>query len=428
MNLLISAYACAPDRGSDHAVGWTWVTEARRLGHTVWAMASTVHKDAILRACAGDPALAGIHWIFPVVGLWPLQPGVEPRRERSYNLLWQLAALRHAAALVRRERIDAIHHASWAGIRAPSFLGRLGPPLILGPIGGGETSTAALRDRIGARGRILEAIRDASSRTILANPIVRPGLQQAATIFVSTPETARLFRGPFEAKTKVFSQMSLQRLPEAAHARELDAAMPRFIYAGRLLYWKGVHIALAAFARLSHTHPAGRFTIVGDGPERGRLESEARALGVHDRVDFLPRLPKAELFRLYGEHDLMLFPSLHDSGGLAALEALACGLPVVCLALGGPGLLVTEASGLVVPVEGRDTEQVVQAMAACIAPILSDPARWAALSAGARRRAEEFLARSRAQILYGEVERLVAARSAARGAAPIPPRPTPRLA
>ena len=45
MKLLISAYACAPQHGSEHAVGWNWITEAHRRGHTVWALVSPNHRN-----------------------------------------------------------------------------------------------------------------------------------------------------------------------------------------------------------------------------------------------------------------------------------------------------------------------------------------------------------------------------------------------
>jgi hypothetical protein len=136
MKLLISTYACAPDHGSEQAVGWNWTTGAQRLGHEVWAMASTAHRSAIEAACRKDKDIAGINWIFPEVPAWPLRAGVEPIWERTYNLLWQWAALRQARALERKVRLDAIHHLTWGGVRAPTFLGSLKAPLIVGPIGG----------------------------------------------------------------------------------------------------------------------------------------------------------------------------------------------------------------------------------------------------------------------------------------------------
>src|SRR5580704_13275028 len=96
MNILISTYACAPNHGSEHGIGWNWTTETVRLGHEVWALASPAHRDSILMACRNQQHLKEIHWVFPEVIQWPLHQAVEPKWERTYNLLWQVAALRHA--------------------------------------------------------------------------------------------------------------------------------------------------------------------------------------------------------------------------------------------------------------------------------------------------------------------------------------------
>lgn len=400
MKLLLSVYACAPNIGSDHAVGWNWVTEAHKLGHEVWALVSPAHRESIKRACLENPNLAGIHWIFPEVAGWPLKQAVEPKWERTYNLLWQRAALRDVRNLDRRVTFDAVHHLTWAGIRAPTFLGALKAPLIIGPIGGGETSPSKLRDKIGLRGRVLEGIRDLSNSTIAMNPVVRPGLARSSVIFVSTEDTQNLFSGALRKKTVVFSQLGLSDLPNASLPRSASGP-PRVLYAGRLLYWKGVHIAIEAFSEVVKQIPNARFTIVGDGPERARLIEDARRNRLLGSVEFISRIPQNELFELYQTHDLFLFPSLHDSGGFVVLEALSHGLPVVCLDLGGPKGIVTANSGVVVKHNGQNTACVSSAMAREISILLMSPDKLAALSAGAVSRAQEFILARRIEELYG---------------------------
>jgi glycosyltransferase involved in cell wall biosynthesis len=399
MKLLISTYACAPGRGSEHAVGWNWVTEAHRLGHQVWAFASSAHRAAIEAACRSDPALGGIHWTFPEVKGWRLTPGTEPRWERTYNLLWQMAALHHARALRSTIRFDAIHHLTWAGIRAPTFLGSLGAPLIIGPVGGGETSPRSLRDELGPRGRLLERIRDISNATITFNPLVRAGMKRAAVIFASTADTQRIFKGRMGEKIVVFSQLGLRGEPAVGAARSCNEA-PRFLFAGRLLYWKAVHIAVRAFADVTKSIPNARFTIVGEGRERARLERDVRRLHIEDRVDFIPRLPQNELLALYESHGVLLFPSLHDSGGFVVLEALSHGMPVICLDLGGPRDVVTPESGIVIGTAGLNSGQVAAKMAAAIRELFAEPDRLSRLSAGAMARARQFNLPDRIVALY----------------------------
>ena len=192
LRLLISAYACGPNLGSEHACGWNWTTEVARLGYDTTVLVSPAHRTAILAQTERNPALQRIRWIFPEVAFWPLKPGKEPAWERSYNLLWQREALKVAKALHREAPFDLVHHLTWAGVRAPTFLGALGAPLIIGPVGGGETSPRKLRDRFPLRGRVLELLRDVSNATIELNPISREGLRNAAVIFARTTETRDL--------------------------------------------------------------------------------------------------------------------------------------------------------------------------------------------------------------------------------------------
>ncbi len=399
MRLLISAYACAPDLGSEHAVGWNWATEAHRQGHQVWVLTSSSQRDAVEAACRDDRGLQGIRWIFPEVGGWRLRPGIEPKWERTYNLLWQRAALRHAHTLQRGVGFDAVHHLTWAGIRAPTFLGSLGPPLIIGPVGGGETAPSSLRNGLGRRGKILERIRDLSNATITINPLVRRGLTEASVIFASTSDTRDLLARSLRQKILIFSQVAVWNWQRAS-PRVPRQTPPRLLYAGRLLYWKGVHIAIDAFARLQSAIPGARFTIVGDGAERDRLHALAASLHIRDHVNFIPRLPQAQLFELYDSHDLLLFPSLHDSGGFVVLEALSRGLPVVCLDLGGPKEIVNPDSGVVVATAGCNSAEVAAAMADEMQCLLTSPARLSVLSAGAIARAGEFLVSARVAAFY----------------------------
>jgi glycosyltransferase involved in cell wall biosynthesis len=420
MKLLISTYACAPNHGSEHAVGWNWTTEAHRQGHRVWALVAPAHRDSIAAACRADPALAGITWIFPEVPFWKLRQGIEPKRERTYNLLWQLSALRSASGLQRDIGFDAIHHLTWAGVRAPTFLGSLGPPLIVGPIGGGETSPRKLRDAFHLKAKLTEWVRDASNATITINPIVRKGLTDAAVIFVKTPETRDLLTPSMQAKSRPFIELSLHPAQIGA-ARTPRQSPPRLLFAGRLLYWKGGHILLRAFADVLRQIPDARLTIVGKGPEQVRLQALAAALQVGAAVDLIPWLPQKELFDLYASHDLFVFPSLHDSGGTVVAESLSRGMPVVCLDLGGPRQIVTAASGIVVATAGLNTAQTAAAMAAEILALLADPTRMAALSEGAVARSRQFLLADRVATFYATA--MNAARVTATGDAHAAPRP-----
>ena len=107
--------------------------------------------------------------------------------------------------------------------------------------------------------------------------------------------------------------------------------------------------------------------VIGDGPERARLEGLAASLGVADRVDFLGARLHAEMPALLSSGDLAVFPSLVEATSVAALESMACGLPVAASAVGGlPEIIDDDVGGLFAP---GDPE----ALAARVLELLSSP-------------------------------------------------------
>ncbi len=373
-------------------------------------MASPVHRSSIETACRDDPALRRIHWHFPEVPLWALKPGTEPVWERSYNLLWQIQALRWARALQRTVRFDLVHHLTWGGVRAPTFLGGLGVPLIMGPFGGGETSPVALRDVLRFKAKLTEWIRDLSNATINFNPIVSSGLNAAAVLFVKTPDTKRLLSPGAQARSVGFLELSL-REDQIGRPRCAQPGPTRLLFVGRLLYWKGAHIALRAFAEVLAQVPDAELTIVGKGPEEARLKAQAAGYGLAGKVSFIPWLKREDVKAVYDAHELFVFPSLHDSSGTVVLEAMARGLPVICLDVGGPAQIVTPDSGIAIGTAGRDTAQVATAMAHEIAGLVKAPDRLAALSAGAITVGSEFILPRRVAAFYAKAVELIGLRA-----------------
>jgi len=117
--------------------------------------------------------------------------------------------------------------------------------------------------------------------------------------------------------------------------------------------------------------------MIGDGPERSPAERRLRDLGLEDRVAFLGKQDRFE--ELLAASDVFLLPSEQESFGLAALEALSCGIPVVASDIGGiPELVTAGETGFLAPV--GDT----RAMAGHVLTLVQDPARWTAFSRRAR--------------------------------------------
>ncbi|MYI47295.1 MAG: glycosyltransferase family 4 protein [Gemmatimonadetes bacterium] len=125
----------------------------------------------------------------------------------------------------------------------------------------------------------------------------------------------------------------------------------RLIAPRRLIEKNGVEYFVPALPHIAE-HAAVEALIVGDGPERNRLEALARELGVSDRVNFLGARPHAEMPGLLSSCDLAVFPSLMEATSVAALEAMACELPVAATNVGGlPEIVDVGVGGLCEPAD-----------------------------------------------------------------------------
>jgi N-acetyl-alpha-D-glucosaminyl L-malate synthase BshA len=145
---------------------------------------------------------------------------------------------------------------------------------------------------------------------------------------------------------------------------------------------KRVRDVVRIFARVRRALPA-TLLMIGDGPERGDAEQEARELQVDKDVRFLGRIDS--VVDLLQATDLFLLPSQTESFGLAALEAMACGAPVVATRVGGIPEVVEDGRTGILELPGS-----VEAMARRAVELLRNPEAHRAMAEAAIRKAREF--------------------------------------
>lgn len=407
MKILLSAYACHPAADSEARLGWEWAQQLAARGHQVWVLTRDVARPAIEAHHAEKACPDNLHFIFH--DCRPLLPVLKLLRARFryfYYYVWQWGAYKEACRWHARESFDLVHHATWVQYRAPSFMGRLGIPFVFGPVAGGESTPWRLRTVTGLRQVMIDFLRDAWSLMARVDPLVMRTYREATRINV-TPGT--LHSLPGWARQKAHQQLAIAYEPSTVTLLERSAATGRLrvLFVGRFLGWKGMSLGLNAFARALEANPEITLTMVGDGPESGAWRKQARSLNIEASVTWIEWLPHTEVGALYARHDVLLFPSLHDSGGLVVLEAMTHGMPVLCLALGGPGAIVDADSGIKVVAASQSRRAVESSLAEAIRRLATEPSLLARLSAGAKQRASEFNWSNLIANAYGDlVERI----------------------
>jgi glycosyltransferase involved in cell wall biosynthesis len=168
-----------------------------------------------------------------------------------------------------------------------------------------------------------------------------------------------------------------------------------------------MHLGLEALSQLRDRGRPARLTIAGSGPAEHRWRAIAHRLSLDDAVEWLSWVAHERMAELYRAHDLLLFPSLHDSGGQVVLEALAHGLPVVCFDLGGPGSIVNASCGRVVTTTGRSRIEVVNGVADALQELADAPQLRRRLGQGARTWVRQYDWRGQIATVYEEIEAAV---------------------
>jgi phosphoheptose isomerase len=206
---------------------------------------------------------------------------------------------------------------------------------------------------------------------------------------------------------------------------------PVVLQLGRMVPRKGVDTVIEAFARLVELHgwERGRLLIVGGEsdtpdpaltPEIGRLSTLARTLGIDDRVTFLGRRSRAELPTYYSAADVFVTTPWYEPFGITAVEAMACGTPVVGADVGGIRFSVLDdETGFLVP--PRDPDAVADRVARIVAdPDLHERLSQAAVARAGRLFTWEQVAAS-LEIVYGDVLRVRGRRWMSTSSEPVVP-------
>lgn len=390
MKVLLSAYYCLPSEGSEAAVGWNWAREIAARGQQVFVITRTVNQNAVETA-RSQQSIQNLHFLFH-----DLSPAMQvlyhlPVGGYLHYLLWQFGAAEVALRAHSSQHFDLVQHITLANFRFPTFMWKLGVPLIFGPVGGGEDTPKKLRRGLGLRGRVWDLPRRLSNFLLAASPLMKATYTHSTQIVVTTSETLREIPLPYRSKGRIQQTIGIgpedshppvhhtSTIPSVASSTKLN-----LLFAGRLKPWKGLHLGLKAMAALGSQIENVHLTVVGSGSDEPRLKRLTQRLHLEKSLTWIPWMDRKDLVQLYSQFNLFLFPSLHDSGGLVVLEAMTFGIPVLCLDLGGPGMNVDNQCGRVIPTGDRTEEELVRLMSDCFCELLSNPAILESLSIGAR--------------------------------------------
>lgn len=385
LRVLAVAASTHPDRGSEPGLGWGWV-EALAAQHDLWVITGERegNRQAIGRRLAEVPEAAKhihMHFIPRPDGPW-LERVFPPYYYRLYRQ-WHEEAYDLAKRLAAEVRFDLAHQINMTGYREPGFLWKLDLPFVWGPVGGTANVPLRFASVLGPGPFCYHLAKTVVNKAQLRHhPRVRQALSRATGFVTSNSTEGRAFLDVLGRNSVI--------IPDTGPPRQgLPSRNDREPGTFRIA-WSGIHVSRKALPLVLHAVrrlPAGldwHLDILGEGPMTRRWTRLADRLGVGQRCTWHGWVTTARAREIVAGADLLAFLSLHEGMPTVVMEALAVGVPVVCLDVCGQGDLVDSTCGIKIPLTSPD--KVIASAADGLRSLASDPARLATLKGGCLRR------------------------------------------
>jgi glycosyltransferase involved in cell wall biosynthesis len=368
MKLLLSAYACNPNHGSEEGNGFNWLWESAALGHEVWCLTTPrgqADLTKVLADRAADPIAQRIHPVYVAAPrfaefAYRWQPGVY-----LHYIVWQYRAWRTARQLDAQEDFGAVHHVTYNSLQMASWLWRLKKPLLLGPLGGGMVAPKALRRYLPDWFKTETVRTFISSLLSTFDPNVRQSMRHASLVMVANSDTAALARrlGAHKVALTMSAALPASFIPAAYEPRaSLAGRELRILWLARIYPRKGLHLTLAALGQVDK-RVRFHLDIMGDGPSGHLVHGWIAEAGLQDRVTWHGSVPYATTRAAYLSHDLFMLCSLRDTYANQYLESMALGLPILTLDHHGAADFIPDAAGIKVPVQSAEATTAALARA-----------------------------------------------------------------
>lgn len=367
--ILISAYACEPLKGSEQGVGWNWVLQMAKYNqlHVITRANNKEHIEKYLPLELKD----NITFYYYDTGQFIKHFKNRAKGLYFYYFFWQLGITSLVRKLIKEYKFDYSMHLTFGSMWMPTFLPFFKVPFIWGPIGGADGEPNSFMKMFPIKQRISLIARLLMNKTAILNPFILISSYKAIAIIARTETSADVIPRRFRSKVRIYLETSIEsEIFNYTNSNKDQSRDIRIITTGRLTPSKNILSAVRAFRHLPLSYNI-KFTIIGSGSERSKIEHEIKKNNLDSRVRIIPEVTRAEVLDELSNSDIYLLPSLREGGSWALMEAMAIGLPVVCLKWSGMEIITDDECAIRLPVSNPD--QMPKDMAAAICKLIDNP-------------------------------------------------------
>lgn len=352
--ILLSAYACEPNRGSEPGVGWNWAVHLSEFFEVY--VITRKNNQRVIEDYLRDHPMKYLHFYYHDCSGLMIKVKKLPNGIFFYYKKWQAEILPIAKKIVEEKNIEIVHHVTFNEFRTSGKLWHLGVPFVWGPIGGGQFYSPVFRGAYFRKSDILkEYLRNGINRfTLKYSNDIKQAVEKASAILIADQSTEKVMPKTRDYIILLETGYDIDRNDVKNYISQDDAEI-KLLWVGGIWPRKGLKLLIDALG--NSYFRSFKLDIIGNGNDRQRCEALVASYGMNDRIRFLGALPYNEVNKYYDKADVFIFTSLRDTSGNVVLEAMSHGLPVIALNHHGVGEIVTQETGTLIDITDYATIQ-----------------------------------------------------------------------
>ena len=332
MKILYICYSCSPYNGTEDKLGWNIPFEASKT-NDVWIITKPDGKNDIDNFLSINQADINVIYV-DIPSYW--KKVFNGAFYSGRQNIWNRVVQKKVQQIVDDQAIEIIHQVNPVEFRSIGNYGVYGIPFVCGPVGGGEYMPASLL-YFASNGLDKELIRWIANLYYKTKYKISGRLDNITALLFANEETRSFLVN--DENYRVTTELGVTCDEFKTNVQKIQDKVV-LISAGRLIYRKGINFLLAAISAIPDNYNF-ELIVLGDGPERKRLEKQiASNINLSKRVHLLGKVPHTQIGKYYENSSFFVMPSLRETTGSVILESLARGVPVITVrAYGAKNLL-----------------------------------------------------------------------------------------